>query len=49
MLTIMSMVSYILESDPHPFIFSNADVNIDGEINVFDIIKTVNIIFNNGK
>ena len=46
---LMSMVSYILESDPHPFIFSNADVNIDGVINVFDIIKTVNIIFNNGK
>jgi hypothetical protein len=31
-------------SNPEPFCFENADVTLDGTINVLDVIATVNLI-----
>ena len=43
-LDIVSIVNYILEENPQPFLFEAADVNSDGSINVLDIVEVVNII-----
>lgn len=43
-LDITSIVAYMLNQNPQPFIFDAADVNGDGVINVLDIIGTVQII-----
>ena len=43
-LDLISMVNYIMEQNPSPFCFINADVNIDAVISVLDIIGAVNII-----
>jgi len=43
-LDIISMVSYVLESDPQPFLFDAADLNGDDVVNVLDIIGVINII-----
>jgi len=43
-LDITSIVAYMLNQDPQPFLFDAADVNYDGSINVLDIIGVVNII-----
>ena len=43
-LDIISIVSYIIQENPHPFLFDAADINGDDVINVLDIIGTVNII-----
>jgi subtilisin family serine protease len=47
-LDIISMVTYILDGDPNPFLFDAADINSDGSINVLDIIGVVNIILHPG-
>lgn len=41
---IVTVVSYITGDNPQPFIFDAADVNKDGEIDVMDIVRIVNII-----
>ncbi|MCF8351006.1 MAG: S8 family serine peptidase [Bacteroidales bacterium] len=43
-LDITTIVSYMLNETPQPFLFDAADVNYDGEINVLDIIGCVQII-----
>ena len=43
-LDIISMVSYVLEGDPQPFLFDAADLNGDDNVNVLDIIGVINII-----
>lgn len=41
---VVTQVSYITGGNPQPFIFEAADVNSDEDINVLDIVGTVNII-----
>jgi subtilisin family serine protease len=44
---IVSIVAYMLNQNPQPFIFEAADVNQDGAINVMDIVGVVGLITNN--
>ncbi len=37
-------VKYIVEQNPTPFSFKKADVNRDREVNIIDVVKTVNIV-----
>ncbi len=48
-LDITSLVSFILNGNPQPFIFDAADVNADGQLNLLDVIGVVNIIMNGNK
>jgi hypothetical protein len=48
-LDVTSIVAYLLNQDPKPFIFEAADVNGDGSINVLDIVGTVNLVLNPAK
>jgi len=41
---IVSIVAFMLNQNPHPFIFEAADVNQDGSINVLDIVGVVQLI-----
>ncbi|MDP2423700.1 MAG: dockerin type I domain-containing protein [Bacteroidales bacterium] len=43
-LDVITCVNYIMDLNPNPFCFENADVNASGTINVLDIIGIVNII-----
>ncbi len=43
-LDLVSIVSYLLNENPQPFIFEAADVDSNGVINVLDIVSTVNIV-----
>lgn len=43
---VVTEVAYMIEQDPQPFIFEAADVITDNEINVLDVVGTVNIIKN---
>ena len=43
-LDIISIVNYMLQNDPEPFLFDAADINGDDDINVLDIISVVNIL-----
>ena len=43
-LDITTIVSYLLNQNPTPFLFDAADVNYDGQINVLDIIGAVQLI-----
>ncbi|MDX8339273.1 S8 family serine peptidase [Draconibacterium sp. IB214405] len=43
---IVTVVNYILENNPQPFIHEAGDVNSDEAINVLDIVALVNIILN---
>lgn len=45
-LDIISVVSYMLQEDPQPFLFDAADLNGDDVINILDIISIVNEIQN---
>ncbi len=47
-LDITSTIAYIMDDDPEPFLFDAADVNMDGQINVLDIVGVVNIILGGG-
>ena len=41
---VVTIVSYLSQQDPQPFIFDAADVNEDGNINILDIVGVINII-----
>lgn len=41
---VVTEVNYIIGGNPQPFIFEAADVNDDTDINVLDIVGTINII-----
>lgn len=41
---VVTIVSYLSQQDPQPFIFDAADVNEDGIINILDIVGVINII-----
>lgn len=41
---VVSIVAYLSQQDPQPFIFDAADVNEDGNINILDIVGVINII-----
>jgi len=43
-LDITTIVAYMLNQNPSPFLFDAADVNYDGQINVLDIIGLVQLI-----
>lgn len=43
-LDIISIVSYILQQNPQPFIFDAADINRDSVINILDLVATINLI-----
>jgi subtilisin family serine protease len=43
-LDITSIVSYLLEEDPEPFLFDAADVNYNDQINVLDIIGVADLV-----
>jgi len=45
-LDITSIVAYLLNNNPQPFIFDAADVNSDATINVLDIVGVVNLVLN---
>jgi subtilisin family serine protease len=48
-LDVTTIVAYLLNQNPQPFIFGAADVNGDKTINVLDIVATVNKVLNPGK
>jgi len=48
-LDIISIVNYMLQNNPHPFLFDAADINGDDAINVLDIISVVSIILDGDK
>lgn len=41
---IVSIVAYLSQQNPQPFIYEAADVNEDGNINILDIVGVINII-----
>ncbi len=41
---VVTEIGYLTNQDPQPFIFEAADVNSDTEINILDVVGTVNII-----
>jgi hypothetical protein len=43
-LDITSLIAYMLNQNPQPFLFDAADVNDDNVINILDVIGVVNII-----
>ena len=45
---VVSIVSYLTNGNPQPFIFEAADVNGDGTIDILDIVGVINIITNRG-
>jgi len=48
-LDITTIISYLLNQNPQPFIFEAADVNGDNSVNVLDVIGVVNLITGNKK
>jgi len=48
-LDITTIISYLLNQNPQPFIFDAADVNSDNSVNVLDVIGVVNLITGNKK
>jgi len=48
-LDIITTVSYVMDHNPQPFCFENADVNSDGIIDILDVIGTTNIVFSGKK
>ena len=45
---VVSLVSYLTNGNPQPFIFEAADINSDGTIDILDIVGIINIITNRG-
>lgn len=43
---IVTEVAYIMGNNPQPFIYEAADVNTDTQVNILDIVGTINIIVN---
>lgn len=48
-LDITTIVAYLLNNNPQPFIYDAADVNADENINVLDIVGLVNLVMGNAK
>ena len=46
---VVSLVSYLTNGNPQPFIFEAADINSDGTIDILDIVGVINIITNRGE
>jgi hypothetical protein len=46
-LDITTIVAYLLNNNPQPFITEAADLNSDGNINVLDIVGVVNLVLGN--
>lgn len=46
---VVSIVSYLTNGNPKPFIFEAADVNGDGNIDILDIVGVINLIINRGE
>ena len=46
---VVSLVSYLTNGNPQPFIFEAADVNGDGVIDILDIVGVINIISSRGE
>lgn len=46
---VVSLVSYLTNGNPQPFIFEAADVNSDGNIDILDIVAVINIITSRGE
>jgi subtilisin family serine protease len=46
---VVSLVSYLTNGNPQPFIFEAADINTDGTIDILDIVGVINIITNRGE
>jgi hypothetical protein len=45
---VVSLVSYLTNGNPQPFIFEAADINGDGNIDILDIVGVINLIINRG-
>ena len=45
-LDVSTIINYILNKNPSPFSFTNADVNGDGLMNIVDVTEVINIILN---
>ena len=45
---VVSLVSYLTNGNPQPFIFEAADINADGTIDILDIVGVINLIINRG-
>ena len=45
---VVSLVSYLTNGNPQPFIFEAADINGDGIIDILDIVGVINLIINRG-
>ena len=43
---IVTEIAYIMGNNPQPFIYEAADVNTDTQVNILDIVGTINIITN---
>lgn len=48
LLDLITLSSFILQLNPDPFCFENADVNQDQQINILDIISTAELILGGG-
>lgn len=46
---VVTIVSYLTNGNPQPFIFDAADVNSDGNIDILDIVAVINIITSRGE
>ncbi len=48
-LDVITIINRILELDPSPFCFQEADINEDGIIDILDAIGVINLILSSGK
>ena len=48
-LDVTAVVAYILDQNPHPFLFDAADLNSDSTINVLDVIDIIDVILGKKK
>ena len=46
---VVTIVSYLTNGNPQPFIYEAADANADGDINILDIVAVINLIINRGE
>lgn len=46
---VVTIVSYLTNGNPQPFIFEAADANSDGNIDILDIVAVINIITSRGE
>ncbi len=43
---VVTQVAWLTNQNPQPFIFEAADVNVDGVVNILDVVATISIILN---